>query len=211
MMMVDAQVGMVTAALKENGLYENSLLVFTSDNGPVWYSEDVERLGHDSSGGLRGMKGDAWEGGHRVPFIVRWPGKVEAGSVSNQTIGFVDLMATLADVTGKPLPEGAGPDSHSFLPVLKGVQPDERPVRPNLVHQSAAGTMVIRSGQWKLIDRLGSGGFSKPRIVEPGPDDPPGQLYNLKADPGETTNLFHEHPEVVEMLKGELEPYLINN
>jgi arylsulfatase A-like enzyme len=204
-MMVDAEIGRVIEALKETGMYENTLLVFSSDNGPVWYDEDVERFGHDASGGLRGMKGDAWEGGHRMPFIVRWPGHIEAGSVSGQTIGFTDLMATLADLTGKPLPEGAGPDSYSFLPVLLGQHPEDRSIRPPLVLRSAGGTTMIRSGEWKLIDRLGSGGFSKPRRVEPGPGDPEGQLYNLKEDPGEVINLYLDRPDVVEQLKREME------
>jgi arylsulfatase A-like enzyme len=207
-MMVDAQIGKVIGALGETGLYENTFLVFSSDNGPVWYDEDVERFGHDAAGGLRGMKGDAWEGGHRMPFIVRWPGQIEAGSVSGQTIGFTDLMATLADLTGEKLPEGAGPDSYSFYPVLLGRHPDDQPIRPPLVLSSAGGALMIRSGEWKLIDRLGSGGFSKPRLVEPGPGDPAGQLYNLKMDPAETRNLYNERPDVVDQLKGELKNIL---
>jgi arylsulfatase A-like enzyme len=207
-MMVDAQIGHVIETLKETGMYENTLLVFSSDNGPVWYDEDVERFGHDASGGLRGMKGDAWEGGHRMPFIVRWPGHVEEGSVSGQTIGFTDLLATLADLTGEKLPEGAGPDSYSYLPVLMGQHPEDQSIRPPLVLRSAGGATMIRSGEWKLIDRLGSGGFSKPRRVEPGPGDPEGQLYNLEDDPGEITNLYNKRPDLVEQLKGELEKIL---
>ena len=204
LMMVDAQIGMVLDALDEAGMSENTLLVFSSDNGPVWYDIDTKRLGHDSSGGLRGMKADAWEAGHRMPFIVRWPGKVKKGSVSDQTICFTDLLATCAAVTNVNLPEGAGPDSYSFLPVLKGEQPDEQPIRPSIVMQSGSGSMLIRSGEWKLINQLGSGGFSEPRRIEPGPGDPEGQLYNLADDPGETNNVYSENPEIVARLLKEM-------
>jgi arylsulfatase A-like enzyme len=210
MMMVDEQIGMVLNALEEAGMSENTLLVFSSDNGPVWYDVDVERLGHDSSGGLRGMKADAWEAGHRMPFIVRWPGRVEKKSVTEQTICFTDILATLAEVVGAELPEGAGPDSYSFLPVLLGKQPDNQPVRPPVVLQSGNKSMFIRSGNWKLINQLGSGGFSKPRTIEPSPGDPEGQLYNLSEDPGETINLFLEHPEIVDRLKSEMKQIIEN-
>jgi arylsulfatase A-like enzyme len=204
MMMVDDQIGKVLDALERTGLYENTLLVFSSDNGPVWYDADVERLGHDSSGGLRGMKADAWEGGHRMPFIVRWPGKVEMGSFTDRTICFTDVLATLAEATGAELPEGASPDSYSFLPVLLGEETGGHEARPPLVLSSGNGTMMIRSGDWKLINQLGSGGFSKPGRIEPGPGDPEGQLYNLAEDPGETNNRYLEHPDIVARLKSEM-------
>lgn len=204
LMMVDAQIGMVLDALDNAGMSENTLLIFSSDNGPVWYDEDVKRLGHDSSGGLRGMKADAWEAGHRMPFIVRWPGKVKQGSVSDQTICFTDILATFAAVTAADLPENAGPDSYSFLSVLKGEQPDDQAIRPPIVMQSGNGSMLIRSGDWKLINQLGSGGFSKPNRIEPGQDDPAGQLYNMADDPGETNNVYLDNPEIVARLKSEM-------
>jgi arylsulfatase A-like enzyme len=106
-MMVDAQIGRILAMLDKTGMTRETLVISTSDNGPVWYPEDVAKFGHDSAGGLRGMKGDAWEAGHRMPFIVRWPGRVEAGTVSEQTVCLTDLLATFADICGKPLPAGA--------------------------------------------------------------------------------------------------------
>jgi len=211
LMMVDAQIGMVLGALDEAGMSENTLLVFSSDNGPVWYDIDAKRFGHDSSGGLRGMKADAWEAGHRMPFIVRWPGRVRPGSVSDQTICFTDLMATCAAVTNRDLPENAGPDSYSFLPVLIGEQPNEQPIRPPIVMQSGNGSMLIRSGDWKLINQLGSGGFSEPKHIEPGPGDPEGQLYNLAKDPGETNNIYSEYPDIVARLKLEMKQIVENN
>jgi len=203
-MMVDANVGRVLDAIDAAGMKDNTLVIFTSDNGPVWYEEDVQRFGHDSSGGLRGMKGDAFECGHRMPFIARWPAQVKAGSVSHQTICFTDFLATFADLTHQTMPQDAGPDSFSFLPVLQGQQPEDQPVRDALLIQSSSGMMTIRSGDWKLITGLGSGGFSHPRTIQPGPGDPAGQLYHLADDLGETNNLYTSHPEVVEPLMQKL-------
>lgn len=205
-MMVDAEIGRVLAALEKAGLAQNTLLIFTSDNGPVWHPADVARFGHDASGGLRGMKADAWEGGHRMPFIVRWPGRVKPGTVTDQTICFTDFLATFADVCGAPLPAGAGPDSFSFLPVLEGRKPEGQPIRGPIVMQAgSASLMTIRSGEWKLINGLGSGGFSQPKTVKAEPGGPAGQLYNLRADPGETNNLYLQHPEIVARLAAEMQ------
>lgn len=203
--MVDAEVGRVLAALDEAGMTQETLVVFTSDNGPTWYPEDVVKFGHDAADGLRGMKADAWEGGHRLPFIVRWPGRVKAKSISDQTICFTDLMATFAEVCQTKLPDGAGPDSVSFLPVLEGRQPKHDPIRGPIVMQAgSAGAKMIRSGDWKLINQLGSGGFTKPSKIQPGPGDPVGQLYNLAEDRGEKTNLYAQHPEIVARLTAEM-------
>lgn len=201
-MMVDAQIGRILTALDKTGLAGDTLVVFTSDNGPVWHEADVKRLGHASAGQWRGMKSDAWEAGHRMPFIVRWPGRVKAGTVSDQTICFTDLLATVADICGAKLPSDAGPDSFSFLPVLEGVQPADKPIRPPIVMHagSAASMMMIRSGDWKLINGLGSGGFTKPTSIKPQPGQPAVQLYNLRTDPAETTNLAAQHPDKVKEL-----------
>ncbi len=204
MMMVDAQIGKVLDALSEVGLSENTLLVFTSDNGPVWYDEDMEKWGHDSSGGLKGMKADAWEGGHRMPFIVRWPGMVSAGTRSRQVICFTDLLATLGEATATHIPEHAAPDAYSILPVLTGNQPEEDPIRPPVVLSSGNGTMFIRSGKWKLVRGLGSGGFSMPSKIESGPGDPLGQLYNMEDDPFETNNLYAQYPDIVKKLESQM-------
>lgn len=199
--MVDAEIGKVLAALDDAGMSEDTLVIFTSDNGPVWYGEDVERFGHDSVGGLRGMKADAWEGGHRMPFVVRWPNVVAEGSVEEKTISFTDVMATLADIVGEDLPDSSGPDSYSFLSSLEGREASQRlPV----VMESGSKFMTIRSGKWKLIEGLGSGGFSEPKRIKPEPGDPKGQLYDLDADPGETVNLYADRPEVVERLSKEM-------
>jgi len=201
LMMVDHEIGRVLAALESARMLDNTLLVFASDNGPVWYPADVARFGHDSAGGLRGMKADAWEAGHRMPFIVRWPGTVRAGSVCDQTMSFTDVLATMANVVGKNLPAGAGPDSFSILPALKGGTFQRAPV---VMQSGSSGLMTIRSGRWKLIEGLGSGGFSQPSRITPGAGDPAGQLYDLAADLAETTNRFAAEPDVVERLRAEM-------
>ena len=203
--MVDAMVGKVLKALDQAEMTDDTLVIFSSDNGPTWYDKDVEKFQHDSAGGLRGMKADAWEAGHRVPFIARWPGKVPANSVNDQLICFTDMLATFAAIVGQELPADAGPDSFNILPSLLNPKTDSLPTRESLVIGSGNHTMTIRKGDWKLIDGLGSGGFSKPSRIKPQPGDPKGQLYNLANDPGETRNLYLENPEqaqrLTEMLK----------
>lgn len=207
--MVDANVGKVLAALKRNSMYDGTMVVFTSDNGPVWYESDVEKYGHDSSGGLRGMKADAWECGHRMPFLVRWPGTVTAASVSNKTICFTDFLATFSQLVGKAVPQDQGPDSFSFLSELMGKGKGKRseqnsekawPTRKHLVIASGK-KFTIREGKWKFIEGLGSGGFTKPSRIRPKKGEPTDQLYDLESDLGETNNLFDEHPEIVARLK----------
>jgi arylsulfatase A len=203
--MVDHMIGRVLTALEESGMKDDTLVIFSSDNGPVWYAKDTERYDHNSTGGMRGMKGDAYEGGHRMPFIVRWPGNVQAGSVTDQVICFTDVLATFADVTGAELPKGQGPDSFSFLNALKGEGKSHTDVRGPLVLESARGHFSIRSGKWKYIDGLGSGGFSdgfasdyKPADRKPG--DPEAQLYDMEKDPGETTNVVSDHLNIARRL-----------
>ncbi len=200
-MMVDAMVGRVLEALDAANLTDDTLVIFTSDNGPVWYEQDVERFGHDSSGGLRGMKADAWEAGHRMPFIARWPDHVPAGSVSEQLICFTDILATLAKIVGYSLSEEEGPDSFDFSPQLLGQSSTDGSSRTSLVMKSGSGLMTVRAGNWKLINGLGSGGFSKPSKRKPQPGEPEGQLYNLSADPGETNNLYQDNPDIVQRLQ----------
>lgn len=198
--MVDVMIGQVLQALEETKLAENTLVIFSSDNGPVWYPEDTQRTGHDATGGFRGMKGSSWEAGHRMPFIARWPGKTKAGSTTAQTICFTDVLATFAAIVERPLPADAGPDSLNFLPVLLGKQSERELVRPTLVvHQS------VRSGPWKWIDGRERLQWAKPESgTYPGKDEPSGQLYNLAEDPHETKNLAAARPEIVAELKATL-------
>ena len=203
--MVDEVVGRLLAALDKTNSANNTLFVFTSDNGPVWYPQDVEKYRHSSVGPLRGMKGDAWEGGHRMPFIARWPGNIPADSESKQIICHTDMIATVAAITGQKLPANAGEDSYNLLPALLGKK--SKPIREATVHQSSRRYLAIRQGQWKLIPGLGSGGFSKPSTLKPKKDGIKGQLYNLKNDIGEKNNLYAMHPKVVKRLTSLLEKY----
>ena len=189
-METDAVVGQVLAALKESGAVANTLLVFTSDNGCAPYigAAEMEQKGHFPSGPLRGYKSDAWEGGHRVPFIVRWPGKVGAGTRCDQLVHQTDLMATFAAVLGTTLPADAGEDSVNLLPLLEG---GDTPVRDTAVSHSMHGLPALRRGPWKLIFGPGSGGWSKGRSPHPA------QLYKLDDDLAEANNLFQEHPDLV--------------
>lgn len=206
-MMVDAELGRVLAALEDAGLSDETLVIFTSDNGPVWMPEDCERFRHDATAGLRGMKGDAWEGGHRMPLIIRWPGRTPPGAVSDHLICFTDFLATFALILGVPLPADAGPDSCTFLSALTGAADPEKKGRSHFVMQAGSrrSTMLIQHGDWKLITALGSGGFSEPKYIEPVDGGPRGQLYNLAADPGETQNLYLQSPEMVARLESELQ------
>ncbi len=184
----DAVVGDVLATLDRTRLTENTLVIFTSDNGcsPAAKTDDLEKLGHFASAGYRGYKSDIWEGGHRVPFFVRWPGHIPAGSTSSQLIVHSDLIATVAELLGAPLPADAAEDSVSILPAI--LQKDSRPIHDFVIHHSISGQFAIRQGQWKLALCAGSGGWGKGG----GPESP--QLYNMETDPAETTNVQAQHP-----------------
>lgn len=205
----DWALGRLLAALDRNGLSENTIIIFTSDNGSHWPDAQIAEFGHDANNGWRGQKADIYEAGHRVPFIVRWPARIEAGAVSDQLVCTTDLIATLADALGALPQDFPGEDSVSFLPVLLG-QEDAAGRRTSIVHHSLNGTFAIRRGEWKLIvDQLGSGGFTAPRNRVPGEGDVPadvgGQLYNLSNDPAEQHNVWADHPDIVTELTQLLE------
>jgi len=203
---VDWMLGEVDSALGRLGIADDTLLFLTSDNGARLTCYDGNDYGHRSCGPWRGQKADIWEGGHREPFIARWPGKITPGTTCDQTICLGDLMATCAAILGTDLPEGAAEDSFNFLPALLG-QATDKPLRETIVHHSIDGTFAIRKGPWKLIMGLGSHGFSEPRRLEPEPDGPKGQLYNLEEDPTESRNLWADRPQIVEELTASLEDY----
>ena len=200
--MVDAMVGLVLTALKESGKEENTIVFLASDNGPFWRPAFVEKYDHRAAYIYRGMKADAWDGGHRIPFMVRWPGHVEAGSVSDATTTLANLLATTADITG--VNQVKGEDSYSILPVLLG-KTDKVPGQDAVVHHSSKGLFAIRYGDWKLIEGRGSGGFSEPVFYEPKPGEAPGQLFNIKDDPSETIDLYQQEPEIVKQLTTKLD------
>ena len=195
-MQVDAAVGEVLDALEERGLAEQTLVIFTSDNGcsPEAKFPELLARGHDPSRGFRGHKADIFEGGHRVPFLVRWPGVVAPGRRSDQLICLTDLMATCAEVLGERLPDAAGEDSVSILPALRRTGPPSPPRGGGAPFDQR----LLRHPTGRLEARLcpDSGGWSGPR---PGTEEaaglPPIQLYNLASDPGERTNVQEQHPD----------------
>ena len=202
-MQTDATVGAIINALEANNLSENTLVIFSSDNGTSKAAK-ISKLaehGHLVSAGYRGSKADLWDGGHRVPFIVKWPKMVEPNSTSKELICLTDMFATFSEITDAPMPSQAGEDSVSFLSALKG---DEiKSTRVGVIHHSISGHFAYRLGEWKLLLSKGSGGWSSPKEKE-ALDMPKAQLYNLKKDPAETDNLFLKCPKKVEELLEQL-------
>jgi len=207
-MQVDATVGVIAGALEKSKLTERTLLIFTSDNGcsPQARIDELRKKGHDPCAGFRGTKADLWEGGHRVPFIARWPGKIPADSNSDALICLTDFMATCADLLGAQLPGTAAEDSISFLPALRG---EKDRGRQDLVSHSIAGHFAIRRGTMKLCLTPGSGGWSAPRPGAPAERNlEPVQLYDLSADSAESRNLAFERSNEVGQLTELLEKYV---
>ncbi len=196
---VDDTVGRILKTLEQTRLDKDTLVIFTSDNGAHWTPEDIRKYGHRANGPWRGQKADIWEGGHRVPFIVRWPGHVRQRTQSIQPICLTDVFATLANLLD-PSRENTE-DGVSFLSALHG----GKSKRELLIHHSFDGTFAIRQGPWKLCLGLGSRGFSAPSSVEPTADGPRGQLFNLRNDATETRNLWSKHPKIVNDLQSTLE------
>jgi len=201
----DWVVAQVLEQLKQSGLDDNTLVIFTSDNGFAPYVKIPKMIaaGYRPSGPFRGAKATIYEGGHRVPFIVRWPGRVAPGSTSNVTICTTDFFATFAELLGRKgqIPDNAAEDSFSFYPCLKG---KTDPTRPFTIHHSISGKFAIRKGDWKLLlTRDGGGGWALPwkKVKTPAKVV---QLYNLKDDPGESRNLEDTHPEIVSELVNDL-------
>jgi arylsulfatase A len=206
---VDDIVSQVTAALEATGQADNTILIFTSDNGcsPNVDFEELAAVGHHPSYHFRGHKADIYEGGHRIPLLIRWPERIAPGSVCDETTCLVDLLATMAEILGADVPDEAGEDSVSNLPLWTGQSMDDS-LREATVHHSIDGSFSIRRGRWKLEMCPGSGGWSYP---QPGPECeglPPMQLYDLQADVGERVNRLAEHPEVIEELTALLTRYV---
>ncbi|WP_025763088.1 sulfatase family protein [Dyadobacter tibetensis] len=205
-MQTDDVVGQIMSALAANGLDENTLVIFTSDNGCSYPAANGKKLesefGHYASAQFRGSKSDIWEGGHRVPFIVRWTGTIEAGTLNTETICSTNLMATCAEITGLKIPVEAGEDSFSMLPLLLGKKVKRK---YPIVSHSINGMFSIREGKWKLELCPGSGGWTNPtdKIARKN-DMPEVQLYNILTDEQERFNLYKKYPKVVAKLTDEL-------
>ena len=202
--LVDNQIGLILATLDEFQLTENTLVILSSDNGAHWTDADKDQYDHLANHQFRGMKADIYEGGHRVPFLFRWPTKIPAGATSDQLLSTTDIMATVAGVIKEKLPAEAAPDSYDLSEVLLG-NAHEDLVRDHMIQHSLDGHFAIRAGDWKYTPGLGSGGFTDPKVVEAPANGAAGALYNLSTDIGETTNLVNDYPEMVNSLHQKLE------
>ena len=199
-MQTDNVVGEIQKALKRIGQVENTLFIFSSDNGCSKAAGigALAKQGHVVSAHLRGSKADLWDGGHRIPFIVKWPGKVKPGSESDQLICLTDLFATMSELVGAELPKDSAEDSVSLLPALSGAKIVS--TRNGVIHHSISGHFAYRQGPWKLLLARASGGWSSPKENQAKKGYPPAQLYDMEADVGERKNLYLEKPEVAKKL-----------
>ena len=208
-LMVDDVVGQIKQALRENNMEENTLVIFTSDNGcsPMADFAELAALDHQPSAAYRGHKADIYEGGHRVPFVASWPAVIPSGSTSTQTICLTDLMATCASIVQDTLADDEGVDSYNIYPLLRGN--NEASIREATVSHSVNGSYAIRQGDWKLIFCPGSGGWSDPVPKEAIELRLPSlQLFDLKNDPGERANLVENEPKKVEELTQLMKKYI---
>ncbi|HKK63884.1 MAG TPA: sulfatase-like hydrolase/transferase, partial [Bacteroidales bacterium] len=209
-MQTDHTVGKILEAIDNTGIIGNTMVVFTSDNGtsgPTSNIEELEEMGHYPSWVLRGSKADIWDGGHRVPFLVRWPDITKAGSRSGELICHTDFMPSIAKIIEYTLPADAVVDGVSFKPVLSGNGLDRN--RPEIVHHSYFGKFAIRSEKWKLVLCPGSGGWTDPRDEKARElGFPEIQLYNMETDIEEQNNLQGQHPEIVEKLTKTLKSFV---
>ncbi len=196
--LVDWCLGQITQTLEKYGLEENTLIIVTSDNGPRKGAN-----GHKSAGDLRGYKAQIWEGGHRVPFIARWPGKIEPGTVSKEVFSLTDMMATFSALMSREVPDSAGEDSYDVLPALLGGEMVENSRRSRVFH-SANGVFAIQQDQWKLIQGTKGPGAGR-SVVNPDSLLLIGQLYDLDQDPYEQDDLWDQYPEIVLELNQTLE------
>ncbi len=210
----DYIIGQVLEALKQKGLDENTIVLFSADNGPERYAFDrIQNYDHSSMGELRGLKRDTWEGGHRIPFIVKWPGFVKAGAVSHEVINQVDIMRTLANIIGAEIPNDAAVDSYNLLPVWKG-ESYKKPLREATVQNTYEERYALRQGDWLLINSF-SGEHSKApdwyntnnAYIRYDKDSGEGLLFNLKEDVSQKNNLFEKHPEKVTQMRDLLKKY----
>ena len=205
-MQTDDTIGQIMRATEESGIAKDTLIIVTSDNGcsPSADYPKLATFGHNPSAIYRGHKADIFDGGHRVPFIVRWPAKVKADQKSAQLVCLTDFTSTAAEITGTRLPDNAAEDSFSLLPALLGES--SKATRQSVIHHSINGSFALREGAWKLELCAGSGGWSDPRPGSPGEKGLPNtQLYNLESDIAEKTNVQDKNPEVVAKMTTQLE------
>lgn len=209
-LMVDSKVGEVLDAIDRSGEKENTIVVFTSDNGCSPWADFPALIakGHNPSYIFRGHKADLFDGGHRIPCLMQWPDRIKAANTVSQTICLNDFMATFAAITGYSLADNEAEDSYNLLPAILNPE-DKKIISEATVSHSINGSFTIRQGDWKLLLAAGSGGWSSPK---PGKEEeglPPVQLYNLKSDPSEKVNVQDKYPEVVHKLTALLKKYIV--
>ncbi|MDR2776084.1 MAG: arylsulfatase [Tannerella sp.] len=195
---IDNVVLKINETLKRLHIDENTIVIFTSDNGAPWEEEDIQKYGHAGNGPWRGQKGDAWEGGHHVPLFIKWPEKIKKAGIYQHPVSLIDFIATFADLTHQTIEEKYAEDSFSFYPIINGSE--TQAVRDHIVYISSHNKLAIKAGEWKLIDNLGSGGFSAPAVVEPELHGPHGQLYHISEDVSECNNLYLRHKQKADEL-----------
>lgn len=197
-MEIDYIVQQIQQTLAEHNIDENTLLIFTSDNGAYWPQEEIDLHNHDSNWGRRGQKADIWEGGHRVPLVMTWPAKIKESFEYNHLVSLTDFFATFSDIAGVEMDDAMGEDSFSLANVIHGNT--EEAVRPTMTHHTRR-MYGLRDGEWKFIDGLGSGGFTQPNFIQPQPGGPTGQLYRILTDSIESENLYMNYPEKVNEMR----------
>ncbi|MGJ7033293.1 sulfatase family protein [Niabella hirudinis] len=209
---VDETVGTIVNTLKKQGLYENTLIIFTSDNGFAPYVDVrfMEDHGHYPSYIYRGYKADSWEGGHRVPLVVQWPGRIAPHTITNELVSLADWFATVSSIVHTAVPDNAAEDSYNLSPLLLGKN-GPRPLREAIVYHSAKGEFAIQKGSWKLIlcdEKTAGGSWVPDKRYDSLQSKTPFLLYDLETDPGETNNLYSRHPHKVKDLKALLTRYI---
>uniref|UniRef100_UPI004057741B sulfatase-like hydrolase/transferase n=1 Tax=Zobellia laminariae TaxID=248906 RepID=UPI004057741B len=203
--------GQVMKALKEKGLDKNTIVIFTADNGPEKYAfERAEKYEHFSMGDFRGLKRDVWEGGHHVPFIIKWPDHIKANTISEEVISQVDIMATLAEITKTSIPANAAPDSYNLLPLINGKK-YKNPLREATVHNTYDGIWGLRKGKWLYINKP-SGEHSKmpdsfKKLRGYKDFNTPALLFDMNKDAEQRNNIFEAHPDVIQEMSTILEAY----
>jgi len=200
---IDDAVNQIQKILLKHDIYENTILIFTSDNGAYWPQEEIDLHYHDSNLRRRGQKGDIWDGGHRIPLIISWPAGIDIPFQYKHLVSLTDFFSTFADLTGLKMKDNFGEDSFSMLHVLNGNA--EKLVRPAMTHYSSRGMYSIRYEEWKYIEGLGSGGFTDPAVEEPRPGGPRGQLYRILTDSLESEDLYLDYLDKVTSLQKILE------
>ena len=204
-METDWVVGEVLKALDDKGIKDNTLVIFSTDNGSSPGHSDLRERGHYTNGNLRGHKADIFDGGHRVPFLVRWPKVVKPNTETARLTCLTDVISTCSEIVGKKLDAASGVDGVSFLETLKDPNIEERSA---IVHHSFGGFFAIRKGKWKLNLCPHSGGWSFPMPGQETADAPKVQLYDMSKDIAETTNLSEQYPTIVNELTALLEQYV---